>query len=116
MQICCPSERNIGGNSQLLGLVDSREANIGIQISPTRADLEENIDTIFSMNFMKELLMKHVNKLQFNAIPKANSFVEKVDNDWVTVTSSIPNSYELSCSIYSSLETCPLDKVCVIEG
>lgn len=69
---------------------------------------------IFSIKFMKEL-MKQINKLQFNAIPKANSFVEKVENDWVTATSSTPNSYELSCSIYSSLEICSLDKVCVIE-
>ncbi|XP_028755798.1 uncharacterized protein LOC114715170 [Neltuma alba] len=114
IEICCPSERNVGGNSLLLGFVNSREANIGIQISPTGGDSDENIDIILSMEFMKEL-MKQINNLQFNAIPKANSFVEKVDKDWVTVTSSTPNSYEFCCSIYSSLDVCSLDKVCVME-
>ncbi|KAF7840404.1 Ribosome maturation factor rimM [Senna tora] len=109
-QICCPSERNVGGNMLLLGFVNSHKANIGIQISPTTADSEENTDMIFSMDFMKELI-KQINKFPFNAIPKANSFVEKVDNDWVTVTSSTPNSYELSCSIYSSLDKCSLEKI-----
>lgn len=113
LQICCPSERIAGGNSLLLGQVISGDANIGIQISPSIADSEKHFDMIFSMDFVK--LMKQSNKLQFEAIPKANSFVEKVDKDWVTVTSSTPNSYELSCSIYSSLNACPLDKVCVVE-
>ncbi|XP_061362563.1 uncharacterized protein LOC133306282 [Gastrolobium bilobum] len=114
VELCCPSERIAGGNSLLLGLVHSQEAKIGIQISPTIADSDKNFDIIFSMDFVKKLT-KQTNKLQFDAIPKANSFVEKVDKDWVTVTSSIPNSYELSCSIYSSLNTCSLDKVCVVE-
>ncbi|XP_019461426.1 PREDICTED: uncharacterized protein LOC109360772 [Lupinus angustifolius] len=113
VEICCPSERIAGGNSLLLGLVDSRKADVGIQISPSMADPEKIFDIIFSMDFLKKLL-KQSNKLQFDAIPKANSFVEKNDKDWVTVTSSIPNSYELSCSIYSSLNACSLDKVCVV--
>ncbi|KAI9127207.1 hypothetical protein K1719_001766 [Acacia pycnantha] len=114
VEICCPSKGNVGGNSLLLGFVNSREANIGIRISPTGVDSDKNIDMILSLEFMKER-MKQINNLQFNAIPKANSFVEKVDKDWVTVTSSTPNSYEFCCSIYSSLDVCSLDKVCVIE-
>lgn len=103
-----------GGNSLLLGLINSREAKIGIQISPKITDSEENFDLIFSMDFVKKLT-KQSNKLQFDAIPKAHSFVEKVDKEWVTLTSSTPNSYELSCSIYSSLNACSLDKVCIVE-
>ena len=114
LQTCCPSERNVGGNSLLLGLVNSREADIGIQISSNRDDSEENFDMIFSMGFMKKLT-KQINKLQFNAIPKAHSYVEKVDKDWVTVSPSTPNSYELCCSIYSSLNACSLDEACVME-
>ncbi|KAE9601218.1 putative 16S rRNA processing protein RimM [Lupinus albus] len=114
VEICSPSERVAGGNSLLLGLVDSREANVGVQISPSVADPEKSFDMIFSMDFLKKLL-KQSNKLQFDAIPKSNSFVEKIDKDWVTVTSSIPNSYELSCSIYSSLNACLLEKVCVVR-
>lgn len=114
LQLCCPSERIAGGNSLLLGLVNSREAKVGIQISPTIADPEKNFDMIFSMDFVDKLT-KQSSKLQFDAIPKANSFVQKVDEDWVTVTSSTPNSYELSCSVYSSLNLCPLHKVCIVE-
>ncbi|KAK7359155.1 hypothetical protein VNO77_01102 [Canavalia gladiata] len=114
VEICRPSERIAGGNSLLLGLVYSRLAKIGIQISPTKADSDKNFDAIFSMDFVKKLTQQG-NKLQFDAIPKAHSFVEKVDEEWVTVKSSTPNSYELSCSIYSSLNACSLDKVCAVE-
>ncbi|TKY60101.1 Ribosome maturation factor RimM [Spatholobus suberectus] len=114
IELCCPSEKIAGGNSLLLGLINSREAKIGIQISPTIADSEKKFDMILSMDFVKKLT-KQSNKLQFDAIPKAHSFVEKVDKDWVTVTSSTPNSCELSCSIYSSLNACSLDKVCIVE-
>ncbi|KAK7399729.1 hypothetical protein VNO78_10918 [Psophocarpus tetragonolobus] len=114
IEFCCPSEKMAGGNSLLLGLINSREAKIGIQISPKIADLEEKFDMIFAMDLVKKLT-KQNNKLQFDAIPKTHSFVEKVDNEWVTVTSSRPNSYELSCSIYNSLNACPLDKVCLVE-
>ncbi|MED6159293.1 hypothetical protein PIB30_040977 [Stylosanthes scabra] len=116
IEVCCPSERIAGGNSLLLGLVRSRGADIGIQISHANAiaDSEKNVNMIFSMDFVSKLL-KQGNILQFDAIEKANSFVEKVDKEWVTVTSSTPNSFELSCNIYSSLNACPLDKVCVLQ-
>lgn len=114
LQLCCPNERISGGNSLLLGLVSSRKAKIGIQISPTIADPDENFDMILSMDFLNKL-MKQSNKLQFDATPKANSYVEKVDKDWVTVTSTTPNSYELSCSIYNSLNLCSLDQVCIVQ-
>nr|AFK38753.1 unknown [Lotus japonicus] len=114
IELCCPNERISGGNSLLLGLVSSRTAKIGIQISPTIADLDENFDMILSMDFVKKLT-KQSNKLQFDATPKTNSYVEKVDKDWVTVTSTTPNSYELSCSIYNSLNLCSLDQVCMVQ-
>jgi len=113
-QLCCPCESSVGGNSLLVGLVDSREAKIGIQISPTIADPDENFDMILSMEFVKKLT-KQSYKLRFDATAKTNSFIESVDKDWVTVTSFTPNSYELSCSVYSSLNACPLDKVCIVE-
>ncbi|XP_016191296.1 uncharacterized protein LOC107632144 isoform X2 [Arachis ipaensis] len=116
IEVCCPSGRIAGGNSLLLGLVRSRGANIGIQIPHANAiaDSDKNVDMIFSMDFVSKLL-KESNILQFDAIEKANSYVEKVDKEWVTVTSSIPNSFELSCNIYSSLNACPLDKLCVLQ-
>lgn len=112
LQLCCPSEKNAGGNSLLLGLVKSREAKIGMQIRPAIADSEKYFDVILSLDFVKKL---QSNKLQFDAIPRAHSFVEKVDKEWVTVTASTPNSFELSCSIYSYLNACSLDKVSIVE-
>jgi len=112
LQLCCPSEKIAGGNSLLLGMVKSREAKIGMQIQPTISDSEKYFDVIFSLDFVKKL---QSSKLQFDAIPRAHSFVEKVDKEWVTVTTSTPNSFELSCSIYSSLNACSLDKVCIVE-
>ncbi|KAK7369188.1 hypothetical protein VNO80_11223 [Phaseolus coccineus] len=112
IELCCPSEKIGGGNSLLLGLINKREAKIGMQISPTTADSEKYFDVILSLDFVKKL---QSNKLQFDAIPRAHSFVEKVDKEWVTVTTSTPNSFELSCSIYSSLNACSLDKVCIVE-
>uniref|UniRef100_A0A151UGW7 Ribosome maturation factor rimM n=1 Tax=Cajanus cajan TaxID=3821 RepID=A0A151UGW7_CAJCA len=114
IELCCPSEKIAGGNSLLLGLINSREATIGVQISPKIAESEIFFDMILSMDFVKKL-SNQSNKLQFDAIPKVHSFVEKVDKEWVTVTSSSPNSYELSSSIYSSLNACSLDKVCIVE-
>nr|BAE71246.1 hypothetical protein [Trifolium pratense] len=115
VEVCCPCETTVGGNSQLLGLVNSREAKIGIQISPKIVVPDENFDMILSMDLVKKLTKQSYKLLQFDATPKISSFVENVDKDWVTITSSIPNSYELSCSIYSSLNACPLDKVCIVE-
>ncbi|CAJ1938428.1 unnamed protein product [Sphenostylis stenocarpa] len=115
IELCCPSEKIACGNSLLLGMINSREAKIGMQISFKMADSEKYFDLILSTDVVKKL-MKQSNKLQFDAIPRAHSFVEKVDKEWVTVpSSSTPNSFELSCSIYSSLNSCSLDKVCIVE-
>ncbi|XP_059439372.1 uncharacterized protein LOC132171970 [Corylus avellana] len=114
IEVCSTSQRYTGMNSLLLGFVNSREADLGIQISKDAEDLEGSFDMIFSMNFMKKLT-RRTDKLQFIAIPKPNSHVEKVDKEWVDVIPSSPNSYELCSSIYSSLNACSFDKVCVME-
>jgi hypothetical protein len=114
LQVCSTSQRYTGMNSLLLGFVNSREADLGIQISKDAEDFEESFDMIFSMNFMKKLT-RRIDKLQFIATPKPNSHVEKVDKEWVDVIPSSPNSYELCSSIYSSLNACSFDKVCVME-
>ncbi|GMY31737.1 ribosome maturation factor rimm, partial [Fagus crenata] len=113
-KICSTSQKYVGANSLLLGFVNSHKADIGIQISKDVENFDEDFDMIFSMNFMKKL-MKWINKLEFFVIPKPNSHVEKVDKEWVDVVPSSPNSYELCCTIYSSLNACSLDKVCVME-
>ncbi|KAJ7968847.1 RimM protein [Quillaja saponaria] len=114
IEICSCNQRNVGANSLLLGLVNSQDACVGIQILKDTADSEEIFDMIFSMDFMKKLT-RQINKLQFNAIPKTSSYVEKVEKDWINVTPSSPNSYVLRSTIYSSLNSCSYDEVCILD-
>ncbi|XP_062163262.1 uncharacterized protein LOC133870204 isoform X3 [Alnus glutinosa] len=114
IEVCSTSQRYIGMNSLLLGFVNSREADLGIKISKYAEDFEGSFDVIFSMNFMKKLT-RWIDKLQFFAIQKPNSHVEKVNKEWVDVIPSSSNSYELCSTIYSSLNACSFDKVCVME-
>lgn len=97
-----------------LGFVKSCGADIGFQISEDAKHFEERFNTILSMNVMRKLT-NHINKLEFYAIPKLNSHVEKVDKEFIDVIPSTPNSYQLRSSIYSCLNACSLDKACVME-
>ncbi|KAL9366927.1 hypothetical protein Peur_038126 [Populus x canadensis] len=114
IEICSSSQNCVTGSPLLLGFVESRKAEIGIKIVEDTKDLEESFDMIFSLNFMR-LLVQQIHKLQFYAIPKPNLHVEMVGKEWIDVVPSSPNSYELRSSIYSSLNACPLEKICVME-
>ena len=83
----------------LLGFVNAREADIGIQIFEDRKDIEEDFGMIFSMDLMNKLT-RQINKLQFYAIAKPNSHVELVEKQWVNVNPSSPNSYEFYSTIF----------------
>ncbi|KAF3450525.1 hypothetical protein FNV43_RR06610 [Rhamnella rubrinervis] len=110
IEICSTSQRFIGVNSLLLGFVESSKADIGIQIFSDTKESDENFNAVYSMNFMKKLT-NQINELQFFAIPKQNSHVELIDKEWVDVIPSSPNSLELHCTIYSSLNACSYDKI-----
>ncbi|KAL5577128.1 hypothetical protein UlMin_018827 [Ulmus minor] len=114
IQVLNTNQRYTGLNSLLLGFAESCKADIGIQIPKDTKDLEESCNMVFSMKFIKKLT-KQMDKLQFHAIPKQNLHVELINKEWVDVVPSIPNSYELCCSIYSSLNACSFDQVCVME-
>lgn len=77
-------------------------------------DFEESFNMIFSMSFLKKLT-KQIDKLGFQVIPKQYSHVEFVEKEWVDIVPSTPNSYEFCCSIYSLLNVCSFDKVCLME-
>ncbi|XP_021295005.1 uncharacterized protein LOC110424697 isoform X1 [Herrania umbratica] len=113
IQVCC-SERYISGSSLLLGFVNSKEADIGVQVFEDREDIEEGFGMIFSMDIMKKLT-RQINKLQFYAVAKPNSHVELVEKKWVEVDPSSPNSYEFYLTIFSCLNASPLGKICVME-
>ncbi|XAR66659.1 hypothetical protein NMG60_11012961 [Bertholletia excelsa] len=113
IEVCSVNTKYIGGYT-LPGLVSSQKANIGVQVFKDVKYLEDNLNMVFSLKFMKHLI-HHLNKLNFYAIPKLHQHVKKVDKEWINVVPSTPNSYELCCSIYSSLNACPLSKVCFME-
>ncbi|XP_022715665.1 uncharacterized protein LOC111274909 isoform X2 [Durio zibethinus] len=110
----CHGERYIGGSSLLLGFVNAMEADIGVQIFDDTEVMEGGFGMIFSMDLMKKLTRK-MNKLQFYAIAKPNSHVELVEKKWVNVDPSSPNSYEFYSTIFSCLNACSLDRICVME-
>lgn len=110
----CSIDKNYENSHTLLGLVDSCRANVGIRVFKD-ITLEEDFDLIFSVNFMKRLV-KQIDKLQFDAVLSLNSHVEKAEKDWIDVIPSTPNSYEFQSSIYSCLDACPLNKVCVLDA
>ncbi|KAK4858116.1 hypothetical protein QYF36_011284 [Acer negundo] len=110
IEICTTSERHIDWNPVLPGFVNSCGADIGIQISEDIKNFEENLNMIFSTDFMKKFT-KQINKLEFDAILKSNSHVEKVDKEWIDIVPSSPNSLEFRSSIYSCLNVCDLNKL-----
>lgn len=101
-------------NTLLLGRIASCGANLGIQLHKGNDDFEKSFDLIFSLNFMKKLA-NQIDKTQFYAIPKSNPHVEKVDKEWVNVSPSSPNSYQLCSSIFSWLDECSFGEICMIE-
>ncbi|KAH1048421.1 hypothetical protein J1N35_039205 [Gossypium stocksii] len=111
----CNGERYISRSSPLLlGLVNEKEAEIGIQIFEHSEDVEEGFGMVFSIDKMKKLT-RQIHKLQFYAIAKPNSHVELVEKKWVHVDPSSPNSYEFYSTIFGCLNACSLDKLCVME-
>ncbi|XP_021685587.2 uncharacterized protein LOC110668570 isoform X2 [Hevea brasiliensis] len=112
-QVCSVNQNYVLGNASLVGFVHSCGAEIGIQFEDMESS-EESFDIIFSIRFMKKL-MQQMDKLQFFPILRPNSHVKMVDKKWIDVVPSSPNSYQFYCSIYSSLNTCPLDNICVME-
>ncbi|XP_024020535.1 uncharacterized protein LOC21398744 [Morus notabilis] len=114
VEITSTSQRHAGLNPLLLGYVESSKADTGIQMPKEAKDFEESFNMIFSMSFLKKLT-KQIDKLGFQVIPKQYSHVEFVEKDWVDVVPSTPNSYEFCCSIYSLLNVCSFDKVCLME-
>lgn len=112
MQVC--NINSIYGERQkLLGLVDSRKANIGFQAFKDMDTSDANFDMIFSMGFMKKLT-KQIDKLDFHPIPKQNRHVQEVNKDWVDIIPSSPNSFVFHSSIYSCLNSCDPNEICVL--
>ncbi|KAI3681067.1 hypothetical protein L6452_35849 [Arctium lappa] len=106
-------DQRYDGGENLLGLVDSSEAQVGIKIFDGINGVDDDFYVIFSMNFAKQST-KRINEL-FHAVLRPNQHVEMVDKEWVDITPSLDNSYEFRSSIYTCLKGCSFDKICVME-
>ncbi|XP_065878982.1 uncharacterized protein [Euphorbia lathyris] len=114
IEVCSLEKNGYLGNAPLLGYVNSCKADIGVHILEDVKDSEESFNMIFSTDFMMSLTEK-IDKLEFRAISKPNSYVKMADKEWVDVIPSSQNSYQFHCSIYSYLNACPPDKICVMQ-
>ncbi|KAL4563588.1 hypothetical protein LXL04_027632 [Taraxacum kok-saghyz] len=108
IEICSVNQRYVGGED-LVGLVESSEADVGIKTFGGMNDVDDDFYMVFSMKFVTQLT-KNINKLLFSAILKSNQHVEMVDKEWVDIESSSTNSYEFRSSIYTCLKSCSFDK------
>ncbi|KAI3800701.1 hypothetical protein L1987_28795 [Smallanthus sonchifolius] len=113
IEISSVDQRHVGGEN-LLGLVDSSEADVGIKTFNGINGVDNDFYLVFSINFVTQLT-KRVNKLTFHAVLRSNQHVEMVDKEWVDITPSSHNSLEFRSSIYTCLEGCSFDKVRVME-
>ncbi|KAJ8761936.1 hypothetical protein K2173_006538 [Erythroxylum novogranatense] len=114
VEICSTSQKFGTWNSLLSGYLDSRKAEVGVQHFGDETVSEECFNMAFSINFLKSL-SKQMDKLEFEAIQRQSSHVQLVDKKWEDIVPTSPNSYELYCSIYSFLNSCPLDRICVLQ-
>nr|GEY37683.1 protein unc-13 homolog isoform X1 [Tanacetum cinerariifolium] len=113
IEISSVDQKYVGGGN-LLGLVESSEAYVGIKTFDDINVIDDDFYMVFSMYFATQLT-KRINGLLFDAVLRPNDYVELVDKEWVDVSPSSHNSYEFRSSIYTCLKGCPLDKIRVIE-
>ncbi|XP_023758130.1 uncharacterized protein LOC111906602 isoform X1 [Lactuca sativa] len=113
IEISSVDQRYIGGED-LVGLVDSSEADVGIKTFGGINDVDDIFNMVFSIKYITQLT-KNINKLLFDAVLRPNQHVEMADKEWVDITPSTHNSYEFRSSIYTCLKGCSFDKVCVME-
>ncbi|XP_071696856.1 uncharacterized protein [Rutidosis leptorrhynchoides] len=113
IEVSSVDQKYIG--TELLGLVESSEAHVGIKtFDGIDDDVDDDFHMVFSLNFMTHLT-KRINELLFRAVLRPNQHVQLVEKEWVDITPSSGNSYEFRSSIYSCLKGCSFDKICVME-
>lgn len=113
MQICSFHKSYLVGHPLFFGLVDSCKADVGVKIPENNKD-DDEFNMIFSTSFLKEISGR-VDALQFHPVGSATPHVASIDNQWIDVNPSSPNSYKLHCSIYSVLNACSPDRINLIQ-
>ncbi|XP_010494824.1 PREDICTED: uncharacterized protein LOC104771905 [Camelina sativa] len=103
-----PSQYHI--NPMLVGFARAKGAEIGIQV--TEESEVKNLEMTFSMKLLKRLK----GKIEFEAVMKMNSHVQKVEKEWVESVPSEPNSFEFRSDIYRVLSECSSSaKICLMN-
>lgn len=113
VQVCSLSERSVIGHPLFFGLVKFHGADLGIKIFEGSEGRYE-YDMIFSMRYLSKM-SKQVDKMQFYAVPEQHEHVELVGKEWNKVEPEAPNSFRFRSSIYSCLNTCSLEKLCIMQ-
>ncbi|KAG2625737.1 uncharacterized protein LOC120697826 isoform X2 [Panicum virgatum] len=113
IQICSSSSRPVIGHPLLFGAVASRSADVGIKLSKT-SELGNDFDLILSIDQLNKMC-RDVTQLRFSACPEQNAHVELVDGQWAVVQPETANSHRLNADVTSVLNSCAVDKVCVME-
>lgn len=95
----------------LAGLVRAKEAEIGIQVAGESE--VKNLEMVFSVKFLKRLK----GKIEFEAVMKMNSHVQKVEKEWIESVPSEPNSFEFRSDIFRVLSECSSSsaKICLMN-
>lgn len=90
-------------------------------ISMLQGEIKENegFNMVFSMMHLNNIC-KQIDKLNFSLVPERHAHVEvaKVEEgspEQIHPIPDKPNSYRLHSSIYSALNTCSLDGICIMN-
>ncbi|PAN18108.1 hypothetical protein PAHAL_3G179000 [Panicum hallii] len=113
IQICSSSNRPVIGHPLLFGAVASRGADVGIKLSKS-SEPGDDFDLILSIDQLNKMC-RDVTQLRFSACPEQNAHVELVNGQWVAVQPEAANSHRLHADVTSVLNSCAVDKVCVME-
>ncbi|KAJ0971662.1 hypothetical protein J5N97_019621 [Dioscorea zingiberensis] len=115
VQICRLSDRSAIGHPLFFGLVNSLRASTGLKIFD-RNKGDDEFDVIFSLSNLKNIC-KQTDKLNFHVSVEQHEHVELVGKEWINVQPDpdAPNACHFHCSVYSSLNTCSLDSMCVMH-
>ncbi|XP_078181655.1 16S rRNA processing protein RimM family [Carex rostrata] len=114
VQICSLDNKSAVGNPLFFGYVSFLKADVGIKLYDGNKGDETCFDMIVSMKYMNKI-SGDTKKLGFIAVPEKHDYVENTSDGWVDVRSEVANSCRLHFPVYGLLNTCSLDKVCVIN-
>lgn len=123
VQVCCLGGRSktsiVGSSVLLLGSVKRQGAEMGVSVPQGELEDEDEFNMVFSTKHLNKIC-KQIDKLRFVPVPERHAHVELVKDggEYVEKIHPIPeepNSYRLHSSVYSALNSCSLDSICIMH-